>query len=87
MRDLPLPRRAIVGGLAASALTGVLPARAALPPLPKSPVAISIIDVAGALALHQRAFEDYRAAHRRRRNWRARSRRSSMPGARISTWC
>jgi putative spermidine/putrescine transport system substrate-binding protein len=64
MRDLPLPRRAIVGGLAASALTGVLPARAALPPLPKSPVAISIIDVAGALALHQRAFEDYRAAHR-----------------------
>ncbi|RKK06034.1 extracellular solute-binding protein [Pseudoroseomonas wenyumeiae] len=64
MRDLPLPRRAIVGGFAATALAGALPARAAVPPLPKSPVAISIMDVSGALALHQRAFEDYRAARR-----------------------
>jgi putative spermidine/putrescine transport system substrate-binding protein len=64
MRDLPLPRRAIVGGFAATALAGALPARAALPPMPKSPVAISVMDVAGALALHQRAFEDYRAARR-----------------------
>ena len=36
---------------------------AATPPLPTSPVALNIIDVAGALALHQRAFEDYRATH------------------------
>jgi putative spermidine/putrescine transport system substrate-binding protein len=64
MRDLPLPRRALVGGLAASALAGAVPARAALPPLPTSPVSISIMDVSGALALHQRAFDDYRATHR-----------------------
>ncbi len=58
-----LPRRAVVGGLAASAVAGVLPARAALPALPASPAAITVIDVAGALALHQRAFEDYRTAN------------------------
>lgn len=69
MRDRLLPRRAVARGLAGSALAGATlgslsrPSRAALPPMPTSPVAISIMDVAGALALHQRAFENYRAAH------------------------
>lgn len=63
----PLGRRTLLGGLAAGTLAaGTLgharPARAALPPLPKSPLSINLIDVAGALALHQRAFEDYAAA-------------------------
>jgi len=61
--QVPLPRRAVVGGLAVAA-AGVGPARAATPPMPRSPVNISVIDVGGALALMQRAFEDYRAANR-----------------------
>ncbi|MBO1077852.1 extracellular solute-binding protein [Roseomonas haemaphysalidis] len=67
MRDLSLPRRAVVGGLAAATVlaTARRPAQAAaLPPMPRSPVAISVMDVSGALALHQRAFDDYRAAKR-----------------------
>jgi len=59
----PLPRRTVVGGLAAAA-AGAAPGRAAVPPMPRSPVNISVIDVGGALALMQRAFEDYRAANR-----------------------
>ncbi|MBK9081366.1 MAG: extracellular solute-binding protein [Rhizobiales bacterium] len=51
-------RRAFVGGVATSALLGAS-ARAASPPMPAAPVAINIIDVGGALALMQRAFEDY----------------------------
>ena len=51
-------RRAFVGGVATSALLGAS-ARAAAPPMPAAPVAINIIDVGGALALMQRAFEDY----------------------------
>lgn len=57
-RDPSLPRRAVIGGLAAVAVAG------AAPPLPSSPVSISVIDVGGALALMQPAFEDYRAANR-----------------------
>lgn len=66
MVDRLLPRRAVSRGLAGSALAvATLGGRAgaATPPLPTSPVALNIIDVAGALALHQRAFEDYRATH------------------------
>ncbi|MGI4799343.1 MAG: extracellular solute-binding protein [Janthinobacterium lividum] len=66
MVDRLLPRRAITRGLAGSALAiATLGGRAgaAAPPLPTSPVALNIIDVAGALALHQRAFEDYRVTH------------------------
>lgn len=68
MRDRLFPRRAVTRGLAGSALAAATlglagSARAAAPPLPTSPVALNIIDVAGALALHQRAFEDYRASH------------------------
>lgn len=67
MRDPQLPRRTLMrrtalGGLSASVAAGRV-ARAALPAMPASPVAINVMDVAGALALHQRAFEDYRAAH------------------------
>lgn len=58
-----LPRRAVVGGLAATAV-GIASGQAAVPPMPRSPVNISVIDVGGALALMQRAFEDYRAANR-----------------------
>ncbi|ONG59171.1 ABC transporter substrate-binding protein [Pseudoroseomonas deserti] len=63
---MPLPRRRVIGGLAAVAAGGLaLPARAASPPLPQSPAAITIMDVGGALALMQKAFEDYRAANPR----------------------
>ena len=67
MVDRLLPRRAVTRGLAGSALAvttlGGRAVAAATLPLPTSPVALNIIDVAGALALHQRAFEDYRATH------------------------
>jgi putative spermidine/putrescine transport system substrate-binding protein len=54
-------RRAVVGGIAAAAIA--TRASAASPPLPKAPVAISIMDVGGALALLQPAFEAYQAAN------------------------
>lgn len=60
---LTLDRRAVLTGLAATTLAGAGPARAAAPPLPAAPVVISIMDVGGALALMQKAFEDYRAAN------------------------
>jgi putative spermidine/putrescine transport system substrate-binding protein len=56
-----IDRRGVLGGLGALAAAG--PAFAAAPPLPTSPVVISVIDVGGALALMQKAFEDYRAAN------------------------
>jgi putative spermidine/putrescine transport system substrate-binding protein len=55
-------RRRLLGaaaGLAALKATG---AGAQAPALPKSPVAINVIDVGGALALMQKAFEAYRQA-------------------------
>ncbi|MBV8767114.1 MAG: ABC transporter substrate-binding protein, partial [Hyphomicrobiales bacterium] len=52
-----IDRRSVVGGLAAGAMLAPGASRAALPPLPKSPVALSIIDVGGALALLQAGFE------------------------------
>jgi putative spermidine/putrescine transport system substrate-binding protein len=57
-----LGRRSFVGGASAAAL-GIGPALAASPPMPKSPVAINIIDVGGALALMQKPFELYKAAN------------------------
>ena len=57
-------RRHLMGGaagLAALAATGARgQAPASVPPLPKSPVAINVIDVGGALALMQKAFDAYR---------------------------
>jgi putative spermidine/putrescine transport system substrate-binding protein len=62
--DVFLPnRRTVLGGLAVTALAGIRPGRAASPGLPHSPVQINIIDVGGALALMQTAFEDYRKAN------------------------
>ncbi|EHL99567.1 Tat pathway signal sequence domain protein [Acetobacteraceae bacterium AT-5844] len=57
---LSLNRRAVMGGLAAAAFGGASAARAALPAMPSSPVTLSVLDVGGALALMQQAFEDYR---------------------------
>src|SRR5262249_7048306 len=48
---------------AAAALALAGPTRAELPAMPKSPVVINIIDVAGNLALTQKAIENYRKAH------------------------
>ena len=57
-------RRNFLRGLSGGALAGVvgLPtaAHAASPDLPKQPVAINVMDVGGALALIQPAFEDYK---------------------------
>ncbi len=58
-----LPRRAVIGGIAAASLAGARIARAASPALPKAPVSISVMDVGGALALLQPAFEAYKAAN------------------------
>jgi putative spermidine/putrescine transport system substrate-binding protein len=57
-----IDRHKLLGGavsVAALAATGV---RAQSLALPKSPVALNIIDVGGALALMQKAFEEYRKA-------------------------
>jgi len=64
MEDQPkhIDRRTLLGGAAsmvALASTGV---RAQSLALPKSPVALNVIDVGGALALMQKAFEEYRKA-------------------------
>jgi putative spermidine/putrescine transport system substrate-binding protein len=57
-------RRNFLRGLSGGALAGVvgmpLSAHAASPDLPKQPVAINVMDVGGALALIQPAFEDYK---------------------------
>jgi putative spermidine/putrescine transport system substrate-binding protein len=52
-----LTRRTVVGGLASSA---ALPAFAQNLPLPTSPVTLNFVDVAGNLALTQKAIETYR---------------------------
>lgn len=57
-------RRTVLGGLGALATgAGTGRAIAAVPALPAVPVGINIIDVGGALALMQQAFEDYRSAN------------------------
>ncbi|MDP9097203.1 MAG: extracellular solute-binding protein [Pseudomonadota bacterium] len=58
--ETTLRRRGILAGLGAAMVAR--PGRAA-PPTPKTPLSISIYDVAGALALIQQGFEDYRAAN------------------------
>ncbi len=61
---LSLRRRGVMAGFAAVA-TGSAPllARAAALALPASPVALSILDVGGALALLQSGFQEYQAAN------------------------
>jgi putative spermidine/putrescine transport system substrate-binding protein len=60
VQDLfPINRRTVLGGMAASAVTGITGAWAAAPALPASPVVITVMDVGGALALMQPAFEEY----------------------------
>jgi putative spermidine/putrescine transport system substrate-binding protein len=53
-------RRAVVAGLAGAALIDFRALAQGAPQLPKSPVAINIVDVAGNLALTQQAIENYR---------------------------
>src|SRR5271166_455316 len=55
--SLKLTRRAVVGALASSA---AFPALAQNPTLPSSPVTLNFVDVAGNLALTQKAIEAYR---------------------------
>lgn len=59
-------RRQTLLGLAGVAAAGTLPLKgafAASPPLPSAPVSLNIVDVAGNLALTQKAFEAYAAAN------------------------
>jgi len=57
--DHNLSRRAVLGAVATAALAGRARAQA---PKPKAPLAMTVVDVAGNLALTQRAFEAYRKA-------------------------
>ncbi len=57
-----IDRRTFVGGAASMAALAATGARAQGLPLPKAPVALNVIDVGGALALMQKAFEEYRKA-------------------------
>ena len=64
MRDPRLSRRTLLQGTAlglGTAALGLRTARAALPS-PSSPVTINVVDVAGNLALTQRAIENFRKA-------------------------
>jgi putative spermidine/putrescine transport system substrate-binding protein len=64
MRDRTFSRRTLLGGAAlglGTAALGLRAARAALPK-PSSPVTISVVDVAGNLALTQKAIENFRKA-------------------------
>jgi putative spermidine/putrescine transport system substrate-binding protein len=62
MTDLKITRRTFVGGVAGSASLAAVGARAQSLAMPTSPVTLSIVDVAGNLALTQRAIENYRKA-------------------------
>jgi putative spermidine/putrescine transport system substrate-binding protein len=58
---LTFDRRQFTGGLAGLTAMSVAPAFAQAPALPSAPVALNIVDVAGNLALTQKAFELYRS--------------------------
>lgn len=62
MTDYSITRRTFVGGAAGAAGLAAVGARAQTLALPTSPVALSIVDVAGNLALTQKAIENYRKA-------------------------
>ena len=57
-----MSRRTLLSGVATAAALAATRARAQGPALPKTPVAINVIDVGGALALMQKGFEAYRKA-------------------------
>jgi putative spermidine/putrescine transport system substrate-binding protein len=57
-----IDRRTLLGGVASVATLAATGVRAQGLALPKSPVALTIMDVGGALALMQKAFEEYRKA-------------------------
>jgi putative spermidine/putrescine transport system substrate-binding protein len=63
-REFKVNRRTVLGGIGGTFLAGTMGAGttgawAQSPKLPASPVTISVMDVGGALALSQPAFEDY----------------------------
>jgi putative spermidine/putrescine transport system substrate-binding protein len=58
--DMKPTRRAVVAGLAGAALIDFRALAQGAPQLPKSPVVLNIVDVAGNLALTQQAIENYR---------------------------
>jgi putative spermidine/putrescine transport system substrate-binding protein len=62
MSNVDVSRRHFIAGAAGIAVLGVSSARAQIP-LPKSPVTLNIVDVAGNLALTKKGFEDYQKAH------------------------
>ena len=62
MTDVKITRRTFVGGAAGAAGLAAFGARAQTLALPTSPVTLSIVDVAGNLALTQKAIENYRKA-------------------------
>jgi putative spermidine/putrescine transport system substrate-binding protein len=65
MNSTETTRRTLLGGIASVAAFGASrnAFAAAAPPLPSSPVALNVIDVAGQLQLTQRAMEDYAKAN------------------------
>src|SRR5215213_8107305 len=63
MTELKITRRGFVGGAAGAAGLAAFGAQAqGQLAMPSSPVALNVIDVAGNLALTQRAIENYRKA-------------------------
>jgi putative spermidine/putrescine transport system substrate-binding protein len=60
--QLHIDRRTLLGGAASVATLAVTGVRAQSLALPKSPVALTVMDVGGALALMQKAFDAYRKA-------------------------
>ena len=56
MTDIKITRRTFVGGVAGAAGFATVGARAQQLALPTAPVALSIVDVAGNLALTQKAI-------------------------------
>lgn len=60
--QLSTTRRTVLGTLGAAVATAPFTARAAMP-MPKSPVRINIVDVAGNLQLTQKGFEEYAKTH------------------------
>ena len=67
MTDFATTRRTLIGGIAAAGMAAGLGPRAAraatAPPLPKQPVSLNVIDVAGQLQLTQGAMQEFAKAH------------------------